>query len=514
LSKRKSISTSDQHTKTELEDLQKELYDLSARNPFINISLKKLWFLGDDLDHGSMAKKLYSKALFYRKEYALDTTLKVEVFIKWRAPNRDSYFTSPLFYRTAKIILNRKIETNYSLRDVSEELFVNPILRHCFKQYFDFDFPIIVDFPDALTEKLIHEFSNQNSEIRSISQFDDEEEWQLINILAVGNFNYKKSLLGADFDHIKNEPNRQIENILIGSKRQLLNDFEIPDFINQLDATQKQAIEKALVNDLVIQGPPGTGKSHTIVSLIGTYLMQGKKVLFVSEKRSALDVVFERLKSQDIHYWAAYFNTEKDEKKGFYAHLKKAWEKATAVNIERPTGARKIEIKNEIFSLYPKKILAQNEALGTNLNELINILHKAKLPIVELSAKGTHPKFSEWTEHFDFLTELESKMIKGIGVGRLTQAGFVQLNKSLFREKEPVVLVEKKLEKIEKTLSEIQIIQSKYSLNLSLDEFTKYAITASVLAMVNKSQLNLLHPETSEYKSFRNWAKKVRYSSK
>lgn len=45
----------------------------------------------------------------------------------------------------------------------------------------------------------------------------------------------------------------------------------------------------------VIQGPPGTGKSQTIVNLIATLAARGQRVLFVAEKRAALDVVARRL---------------------------------------------------------------------------------------------------------------------------------------------------------------------------------------------------------------------------
>ena len=45
----------------------------------------------------------------------------------------------------------------------------------------------------------------------------------------------------------------------------------------------------------VIQGPPGTGKSQTIANLIASLVARGKRVLFVAEKRAALEVVLHRL---------------------------------------------------------------------------------------------------------------------------------------------------------------------------------------------------------------------------
>jgi len=47
----------------------------------------------------------------------------------------------------------------------------------------------------------------------------------------------------------------------------------------------------------VLEGPPGTGKSQTITNLIAQCLAHDKRVLFVSEKMAALDVVRRRLEA-------------------------------------------------------------------------------------------------------------------------------------------------------------------------------------------------------------------------
>src|SRR5699024_8154961 len=48
-------------------------------------------------------------------------------------------------------------------------------------------------------------------------------------------------------------------------------------------------------DSIVVQGPPGTGKSQTITSLISQCILKGKNVLMVSEKKTALDVIYSRL---------------------------------------------------------------------------------------------------------------------------------------------------------------------------------------------------------------------------
>lgn len=46
---------------------------------------------------------------------------------------------------------------------------------------------------------------------------------------------------------------------------------------------------------VVVQGPPGTGKSHTIANLISHFVAYGQRVLVVSEKEQALQVLAEKI---------------------------------------------------------------------------------------------------------------------------------------------------------------------------------------------------------------------------
>jgi hypothetical protein len=62
------------------------------------------------------------------------------------------------------------------------------------------------------------------------------------------------------------------------------------------DASQTRVIEEVRAGrDLVVQGPPGTGKSQTIANILAAAAHDGKTVLFVAEKRAALDVVHGRM---------------------------------------------------------------------------------------------------------------------------------------------------------------------------------------------------------------------------
>ncbi len=62
------------------------------------------------------------------------------------------------------------------------------------------------------------------------------------------------------------------------------------------DASQQAVVDDVLGGrHLVVQGPPGTGKSQTIANLVASLVARGDSVLFVAEKRAALDAVVGRL---------------------------------------------------------------------------------------------------------------------------------------------------------------------------------------------------------------------------
>lgn len=79
------------------------------------------------------------------------------------------------------------------------------------------------------------------------------------------------------------------------------NEFVVLD----ADSSQQCAIA-AIVNGQsgVVHGPPGTGKSQTIVNLIASLAATGKRILFVAEKRAALQVVQRRLKEIGLDHLA------------------------------------------------------------------------------------------------------------------------------------------------------------------------------------------------------------------
>jgi hypothetical protein len=91
------------------------------------------------------------------------------------------------------------------------------------------------------------------------------------------------------------------------------------------DFSQLRAIQLARSGvNLVIHGPPGTGKSQTIANIVATLIAEGRRVLFVSEKTAALDVVKRRLTEVGLGEFCLDLHSERGRKSSVYAQLRDA----------------------------------------------------------------------------------------------------------------------------------------------------------------------------------------------
>lgn len=189
---------------------------------------------------------------------------------------------------------------------------VNPALLHL----------LSVDFSVDLTDDLIELLDQQTDPPEPQALFDfmkaeagDVPGFGISERLVVGNFSYAKLPMVRD---LEGAVEQLVEHDLIAAiagdeeardlvrARQAEVALDLPDHIPpadeflilDADASQNYAINAILAgSDLVIEGPPGTGKSQTIANLIATLVARGKKVLFVAEKRAAIDAALGRLKS-------------------------------------------------------------------------------------------------------------------------------------------------------------------------------------------------------------------------
>lgn len=94
-------------------------------------------------------------------------------------------------------------------------------------------------------------------------------------------------------------------------------------FVTDVDDSQEQALLRIKAgSSQVIHGPPGTGKSQVIVNIIADAMAHGKKVLLVSQKRAALDVVYKRLSGLGLGRFAVLVHDYRHDRKAIYDKIR------------------------------------------------------------------------------------------------------------------------------------------------------------------------------------------------
>ena len=146
--------------------------------------------------------------------------------------------------------------------------------------------------------------------------------------------------------------------------------------VKMLDYAQSEVIRKVDENgNMVIYGPPGTGKSQTIVNVITDAICKHKRVLVVSQKKAALDVVFNRLGT--LNGKAMYITDEGKEKSRFYekcltAHQNDMLESLVdiaALEGEYNAIQQKIDIEERnLETIY--SVLNEKRPFGLSLSEM------------------------------------------------------------------------------------------------------------------------------------------------
>ena len=172
------------------------------------------------------------------------------------------------------------------------------------------DFGIHIPGPDALApEDADTDAATYIYEVDRVIRQSAPPRWAVEpDAIALGFFSFNKLLMYLDLDAPGIADNEIIAALFGDGFREPpsgigdgdhLDDHLAPEatyHVLDADSSQSLAIHDATGGrSLVIQGPPGTGKSQTITNIIAQAVGGGQRVLFVSEKMAALEVVKRRL---------------------------------------------------------------------------------------------------------------------------------------------------------------------------------------------------------------------------
>lgn len=258
----------------------------------------------------------------------------------------------------------------YTLAYTGEDVAENHTLREKLKQDFRLNLPEMQeeDAPEDYFQKIAQAVRTKNR-------------WKVRHQLTLGFLSFGKLAIWADID-----PRRWtsllehplLKQVFEGGGAAQEGALHAEDYaidaheqanlpiIYDADSSQHSAIIDGLSGkNMVINGPPGTGKSQTITNLIALALSKGKKVLFVSEKLAALEVVKHRLEKANLGDFCLELHSHKTQKKRLLADIQ--------TRIDTRFNRPSITIGERVETLVDKKrqLNRYAELLGSRLgNEL------------------------------------------------------------------------------------------------------------------------------------------------
>lgn len=129
--------------------------------------------------------------------------------------------------------------------------------------------------------------------------------------------------------------------------------FEAEWLVSNADPCQANAVLVSReAKALVVHGPPGTGKSQTITNMIADHLARRERVLFVCDKRTALDVVKYRLDAVGLGGLCGVVHDPSGDRKDFYMGLREQLENLADAPPLRDPKAHLATVNQQLTSIH------------------------------------------------------------------------------------------------------------------------------------------------------------------
>lgn len=268
---------------------------------------------------------VYRKAKENFDEKNIETCFLADGFVTWELPASGPIPNAPIVLYPLKVEPNARGNTDFSVKVTGDPIFNQALVIYMSSQF---------GVPEALFEFKQDEEGEISYDISHvIAELTEKVKgFKFINSKLIGNFSFQKYPMVMDLNRIiAGGKFHQILAALAGDSATIteINEIGSEESLEKLsglnpvaeslifpaDSTQHQAISAVLGGkSVVIQGPPGSGKSQTIANLIAEAVANKKTVLFVAEKRAAIDAVVNRLDKQGLAGVVLDLHGEPDKK--------------------------------------------------------------------------------------------------------------------------------------------------------------------------------------------------------
>lgn len=365
-------------------------------------------------------RNLRDKAKTATEEQGINALYLSFGFLEWNeSKGSEQFFHSPLILVPVTLTVE-SISSPYVLSLHEDEILINPTLQY----KLDNDFGI--SLPEFDEDVDLQEYFSSVNALVSHNHWKVVEETglSLLSFLKINMYNdlakHRESIIRNPIvrtisgDASASIPiPEEINNYDFDTRTKPIEVFQVVD----ADSSQQDAILCAKRGlSFILQGPPGTGKSQTITNIISECLADGKKVLFVSEKMAALDVVYRRLSAAGLNDFCLVLHSYKANKKAVLEQLEAVMNLAKNKAELSDDVYLKLDIlerDREKLNQYAEQLAEKVEPLGKSIYEVNGILASLnEYPDVIFSIDNINRV--DWTQYSHYIYVL-NEFINSIG---------------------------------------------------------------------------------------------------
>ena len=268
------------------------------------------------------------------EESGVNTLFLAIGFLRWKvAPKDEKQYRAPLLLMPVRLV--RKGVSDYRLTRFDEDTVVNATLLELLRSQYRVTVPDVdpppLDAHGVDVPKVLESFR---------AAVKDLPGWEVVRELALGQFSFGKFVMWKDLtgrlnalrqhplvDHLVRGGGVFDDGVKVFPPEEVAKNIQPAELFCPLSADSSQlaaVLYSRLGKTFVLHGPPGTGKSQTITNLIAHNLAHGRRVLFVSEKKAALDVVHNRLAKIGLKPFCLELHSNKSGKAEVLAQFSEA----------------------------------------------------------------------------------------------------------------------------------------------------------------------------------------------
>ncbi|MEB3298998.1 MAG: DUF4011 domain-containing protein, partial [Candidatus Sericytochromatia bacterium] len=302
----------------------------------------------------------------------------------------------------------------YVLHASQEDPFVNPTLAEALRQHHRLELPQLPEDWDDPPGEGLDPLESWFAEVRR--RLGTLEHGRLDERVILTTLSFAKYVMYRDLetlapglaDHplVSRLFQRKVEEIagLPATIRDLdLDKDHPPEATAQIvDADGSQLRAVAAVDrghDLVLEGPPGTGKSQTITNLVATVLAKGGRVLFVAEKKAALDVVHAKLTEAGLGECCLELHAAKATRRAVLASIGEALDLSLAQPDADPRSGEALAEVRARLSAYIEALHTPDPEDGLSPRQWIDRLEPVRrAPRVLLTGESSRWSDTLWRE--------------------------------------------------------------------------------------------------------------------